>query len=74
MKKIILIIVAVIAIPLGGLWLLQGLGIVTIAPILCVADCAPLDGPSATWAMIGLVTFVGGAIAAYFAWRPRARV
>lgn len=41
---------------LGGLRLLQGLGIVHIRPILCFADCATIQGPSPTWVMIGAVT------------------
>lgn len=38
---------------LGGFWLLQGLALITVKPILCFADCQPLEGPSATWALIG---------------------
>lgn len=41
---------------LGGLWLLQGLGIVHLRPILCFADCAVIQGPSPTWTVIGAVT------------------
>ncbi len=43
---------------LGGLWLLQGLGIVHVRPILCLADCAAIQGPSLTWVIIGGVTLV----------------
>jgi hypothetical protein len=71
MKKIALIVCGLIGVGLGGLWLLQGLGLVRIAPILCVADCHPLEGPSPTWAVIGLVAFVGGAFALFQALRPR---
>ena len=47
---------------LGVLWLLQGLGLVHIRPILCFGDCVPLQGPSATWAIVGaLVLLLGGA-------------
>ncbi|MCC6981865.1 MAG: hypothetical protein IT535_01210 [Bauldia sp.] len=53
--RILVLIVGVLAALLGGLWLLQGLGLVRIAPILCVADCAPLEGPSAPWAIAGFV-------------------
>jgi 2-hydroxy-6-oxonona-2,4-dienedioate hydrolase len=43
---------------LGGLWLLQGLGIVHVRPILCFADCAAIQGPSPTWVIIGGITLV----------------
>ena len=47
---------------LGALWLLQGLGIVHIRPVLCFSDCAPIEGKSATWAGIGAaVLTLGGA-------------
>ena len=46
-------VVGALAIMLGGLWLLQGLGVVRLRPILCFADCAPVQGPSTTWALIG---------------------
>ena len=46
---------------LGGLWLLQGLGIVHVRPILCFADCTAIQGPSPTWVVIGAVTLaIGG--------------
>jgi hypothetical protein len=45
----------IIAVLLGGLWLLQGIGLVHVRPILCFADCAPLQAPSVTWALIGAV-------------------
>lgn len=57
---------------LGGLWVLQGLGLVHLQPILCLADCAPLQGPSRVWASIGAIAFVGGSYAtalAFGAWR-----
>jgi hypothetical protein len=66
MKKIILLIAGAIGVLLGGLWFLQGTGAVTIAPILCVADCAPLEGPSPIWAVIGFVVFVAGALGIYY--------
>jgi hypothetical protein len=65
MKKLVLI-VGVLAILLGGLWLLQGLGLVQLQPILCFADCAPLQEPSATWAIIGSLVAAAGALTVYF--------
>ena len=48
--KIVLAIVGIVLVLLGGLWALQGLGIMQMAPILCVGECTPLEGPDATWA------------------------
>ncbi len=52
----------IIAILLGGLWLLQGLGLVNVRPILCFADCAPIQGASTTWAVVGAFTLAAGGI------------
>jgi hypothetical protein len=61
MMRIVGLVFSFIAVLLGGLWLLQGLGIVQIRPILCFADCAPVQGPSTRWAVIGAVTgTIGG--------------
>jgi Ca2+/Na+ antiporter len=57
MKKAALVF-CILSTLLGGLWLLQGLGIVHVRPILCFADCAAIQGPSPTWAVIGAVTLV----------------
>ncbi|MDB5507482.1 MAG: hypothetical protein JWR75_2120 [Devosia sp.] len=65
----VILIVGVVAALLGGLWLLQGLGLVVIPPMLCVADCAPLEGPSTMWAVVGLVMFGAGAFGIYTAIR-----
>lgn len=40
---------------LGSLWLLQGADLVHIRPILCLADCKPLDGGSVGWMTAGAV-------------------
>jgi len=69
--KIVLLVIGVVALLLGGLWLLQGLGIVNIPPILCVADCEPIEGGSATWAIVGLVVAAAGAVAVYLGLRRR---
>ena len=71
MGRIILRILGVIAILLGGLWLLQGLGLVTIPPILCVAECEPLEGPSTGWAIAGAVLAVAGTVALWLSLRRR---
>ncbi len=38
--------------------MLQGVGLVVIEPIACVGECAPLEGPSAIWAITGLATML----------------
>jgi hypothetical protein len=65
MKKIAFV-VGVISILLGGLWLLQGLGVVHIRPILCFADCEPIQGASRAWAITGFLMVTAGAIAIFF--------
>lgn len=59
-KGAVLAIFGAIVTLLGLLWLVQGLGIVQIGPILCVADCEPVTGPSTQWAVIGAITLVVG--------------
>lgn len=57
---------------LGGLWLLQGLGVVHVRPILCFADCAPVQGTSAAWAIIGFLLVAVGAFAMLISRKRRA--
>ena len=64
-------VIGVIAILLGGLWLVQGLGLVTIAPILCVTDCEPLQGPAPQWAVAGGVLLLAGVGVVWWALRRR---
>ena len=45
---------------LGMLWLVQGLGVVQIEPILCAGDCEPITGGSVEWTVIGAITLVVG--------------
>jgi hypothetical protein len=70
MKKITLV-AGVIGVLLGGLWLLQGLGVVHIRPILCFADCAPIQGPSSTWAIAGFLFATAGVLAIFLSFRWR---
>ena len=71
--KIIVVTASVIAVLLGGLWLVQGLGLVTILPILCVAECKPLEGPSPVWAAIGAVLLALGGFGLFRALKRRDR-
>ena len=68
MKKTVLV-VGVISALLGGLWLLQGLGVVHVRPILCFANCEPIQGPSSAWAIVGFLMVTAGVIAIFFSLR-----
>ena len=45
---------------LGLLWLLQGADLINIRPILCVANCKPLEGRSVGWMTAGALLLVVG--------------
>mgnify|MGYP000041583719 CR=1 FL=1 len=51
---------------LGLLWFLQGMAIIQMRPILCVANCEPIVGGSPLWAAAGVVAFVVGVVVALF--------
>ena len=69
--KTIAAVVGVLSLLLGGLWLLQGLGIVHLRPILCFANCTPLQGPSTTWALVGILAMAAGILLLRHARRGR---
>ena len=54
---------------LGLLWLLQGTGAVRVRPVLCVADCEPVEGRSPFWAVAGGVASAIGVLLARAALR-----
>lgn len=60
MKRVFALGFGIVSVLLGGLWLLQGLGIVQVRPILCFADCAPIQGPSTVWAVVGALALALG--------------
>ena len=64
--KIAALVIGGISVLLGGLWLLQGLGLVQIDPVLCIANCAPLEGPSASWAIVGGIVMAVGAVVLWY--------
>ena len=70
MKKIAFFIGLAAAL-LGGLWLLQGLGIVQMQPILCFANCVSVQGSSATWTVIGAAVAAAGGSAVFWSLKPR---
>lgn len=65
-------VLAVLFTALGVLWALQGAGIVHVKPILCVADCAELQGASSQWLLIGIGAIAVGTALWYLA-RRRAK-
>jgi hypothetical protein len=58
---------------IGLLWLLQGLGVVQMQPILCFANCTSVQGPSNTWAVIGATAIVLGGAALRWSLKPHAQ-
>jgi hypothetical protein len=54
---------------LGLLWLLQGVAIIQIRPILCVTNCEPIVGGSPVWAAVGIIAFIIGIIIVIFSAR-----
>lgn len=68
MKKTIHFSACLVAALLGGLWLLHGLGLVHIRAIFCFGDCVPVQGPSATWAVVGALVLAVGLAAMAAVW------
>jgi len=62
MKKIVTVIIGVIASLLGSLWFLQGADIVHLNPILCFSNCEVITGGSTFWEVIGVVVLIIGII------------
>ena len=56
---------------LGGLWLLQGLGLVPTQPLFCAADCATVQGFSWPWVVAGIVVGAIGVLALRYSRRRR---
>ncbi len=50
---------------IGLLWLLQGTGLLRIRPILCIANCEEVVGPSPIWAVSGLIALIIGIIVVF---------
>lgn len=70
--RTVALVVSVIGILLGGLWLLQGLGLVHVRPLLCFANCEPVQGPSTSWAAAGFLVVAAGCLGIFYALRHRA--
>jgi len=60
MLKVTRIAVGFLLAALGVLWTLQGADLVRVKPILCFANCEPLEGGSTGWLIAGLVSLAIG--------------
>lgn len=67
--KYSLLIIGTISLLLGGLWFLQGIGAVHVRPILCFADCEPVQGASTGYAILGCIFAIAGVSMLYIARR-----
>jgi hypothetical protein len=56
---------------LGALWLLQGLGLVHVRPILCLTACEGGRSASPTWSILGAVMLIASLAILAFALRRR---
>lgn len=68
-KATVVTILGVIVALLGLLWFVQGLGIVQIDPIVCVADCEPIIGRSVQWIVIGAIALFAGIVSVWIGLR-----
>jgi hypothetical protein len=55
------------------LWFLQGADLLHIRPILCIADCEPLEGGSIGWMTAGVFLLIVGLVAIRTGLRCRGR-
>ena len=65
------ILFGAVSTPLGLLWFLQGADLVHIRPILCVANCQPLQGGSIGWMTAGALFLILGLAAVTVGLRRR---
>jgi len=72
--QIVGVLVGAFIASLGLLWFLQGMAIIEMRPILCVADCEPIVGGSPSWAAAEVVAFIVGVGIVFFSARRRGRV
>ncbi len=52
-----------IATGLGLFWLMQGLAILDVCPILCFANCECIKGGSLVWGGVGAIVSTAGVVA-----------
>lgn len=69
--RLFILVGGVIVFLLGALWFLQGVGLVTMKPLLCFANCKPVVGPDLTWFMAGIVAMAIGLVAVWLGRRRK---
>ncbi len=67
------VLIGVILTLLGLLWLLQGADVLHVRPILCVANCKPVEGGSTGWMTAGALVLVLGLLVTAAGVRRRGR-
>ena len=72
-RATVLTLLGAIVALLGLLWFVQGLGIVHLRPILCVAECEPVTGRSVQWTIVGALALFVGVVVARAGLRRRTR-
>jgi len=55
-------VLGVVVALLGALWTVQGLGLVEVRPVLCLADCDPITGGSVQWTVFGAIALLVGLV------------
>jgi hypothetical protein len=71
-RKSVLILGILLAL-LGGLWVVQGLGLVSIEPIACVTNCTPVEGPVLSWVIAGAAAILAGVLAIFWSMKSRTK-
>lgn len=61
-KATVLTILGALVALLGALWVVQGLGIIQMDAIFCVADCGPITGKSVQWTVSGVLALFAGIV------------
>lgn len=62
-----------VAVLLRAPWFLQGMGLLHLWPILCLANCTPVQVPSVSWAITGAITLVVGGLSILSSRKPITR-
>jgi hypothetical protein len=71
--RAVALVTGLAGVALGGLWLAQGLDLVRIRPLLCVAACRAVEGGSLVWAVVGALVLAAGVGGVLYGARRRAR-
>jgi membrane-bound ClpP family serine protease len=71
--RVLAFLLGLAGVGLGGLWLLQGLNLVHMGPLLCVAECQTVEKGSVVWTNVGALVLVVGLAALAHAAHRRTR-